>query len=156
MARKWRRLKVSTLADTDVLKTIVDREFLATRENILDLWIRNDNAFIKIRGYRGYDVQEAFKNRKVFQVVVPTKYFKERIKKYVRDILEWIPEPDGSTEPEENWYGSVLEVLKYGDCLSMRKCSFLLLDNENLKTLREWFEKCIAEIDEVLEMREGA
>jgi len=82
---KWRRIQTPTITfDRPILEKIAQRVFLTTTENILDL--QHKDGKVKIRGYRGL-LEEAFKNRKVFQKIIDKEEFKRRIIEYVKETL---------------------------------------------------------------------
>lgn len=83
---KWKKIRTPTITfDRPILEKIAERVFLTTTEKILDLQVKQDK--VKIRGYRGWDIKRAFKEKKVFQKIIDKKEFKKRIREYVESEL---------------------------------------------------------------------
>ena len=143
-------MKAGTIADTEVLKAIVKRAFLKSAENVADLWVRDDRAFIKIRGFR-----ESFKPGNIFQVKIPARQFREGLEQYFRELLMYVPEPNGSHRGlEEGWRGYVVSIEKDGDVMVMRHFLGGLTSNE-LESVRDYLLGLVSRIDELLEEERG-
>jgi hypothetical protein len=142
--REWERLKAGTIADTEVLKAMVKRAFLKSAEEVADIWVRSDGAFVKVRGFRG-----SFSPGNIFQVKFPTRQFKEDLEQYFRELMMYLPEPNGQEKPEPDWRGYVVSIEKDGDVMLMR--SFLGgLTRDELESVKDYLIRLVSRIDELL------